>query len=732
MKLENQAYYNDQIAIDVSEALGESDVTDLLKDCTFDLDQHMLAYKSAIDQVAILAYTDTHGQIIDANELFCRISQYTRDELIGANHRILNSGHHHPAFFRHMWRTITSGHIWRSEICNRAKSGKLYWVDTTIAPRHDTNGNICGYVSVRLDITARKQAEAQAMEENRKRRDMEGLLDDIVDTLPNGIVAYDKDGRVIFFNKANREIYGEVAPLIEIGRRRQDLISHGHLQPETLLPQPAEAESSLDPLAGHQSIIQQLPGDRWIQVQNRRSPSGTLVSVQTDVSHLKRVEKQIKLQAERDSLTGIYNRRALFTRLSTYCRHPEDPVHPCTLVLVDLDGFKAINDRMGHDAGDALLRQVAEHFQSAVRQTDLVARLGGDEFAILLPDAHTETDITLIMDKLMSALATPVQIGQQSVVPSASMGVATFPRDGKSPEELMKSADLALYQCKHNGRGAYTIYNMSMRRQRMRRASLTDKLREALVRNEINVVFQPQRDMTNGRHTGFEALVRWKVGRSWIPPLELISIAEEAGLVTQLSHQIMDKALAVMAQLKLSGAETGIIAFNVVAAQLHKPDFANSLMGLLDVHGIAPHEVEIEVTENVILDRSAGDIAQMLHKLHSKGMSIALDDFGTGYASLTHLKAFPLDRLKIDRSFVSGILEEKDDHIIVRTIISLAHSLGLQVVAEGIETTGQYQELSNLGCDYAQGYLIGQPMDEDSIPTYFKNNQQIEGISMWT
>lgn len=693
-------------------------------------DHRMLAYKNAIDQVAILAFTDPSGRIIDANDHFCRISEFSREELIGAHHRILNSGHHHPAFFRHMWRTISSGQIWRSEICNRTKSGKLYWVDTTIAPQFDTVGKICGYVSVRLDITARKLAEAQAKDENLKRRDMEALLDDIVDTLPNGIVAYDHEDRIIFVNKANREIYGDLAPRTEIGCHRNDVFAHSNM--EALRPQEDEDSFNYNPTGCQQSIIQYLPGDRWIQVQNRRSTSGTLVSVQTDVSQLKRVEKQIKQQAERDFLTGVFNRHALFNRLTKLFQSPADTApQTCTLVLIDLDGFKAINDRMGHVAGDTLLRQVAENFQNAVRQGDMVARLGGDEFAILLPHAHTERDITRIMEKLTSALDTPVRIGQQKITASASMGVASFPHDGKTPEELIKSADLALYQCKQNGRGAYALYDLSMRRLRKRRETLTAKLRTALTRDQISVVLQPQLNMSTGRHTGFEALVRWKVGRGWIPPLELISIAEEAGLVTQLSYQIMDKAFAIFARLKAITTDPGTIAFNVVAAQLHKPDFANSLMGLLDKHGITPDEVEIEVTENVILDRSADHIARVLRNLHSKGMSIALDDFGTGYASLTHLKQFPLDRLKIDRSFISGIMDEKDDQIIVRTIISLAHSLGLQVVAEGIETKEQYQELSNLGCDLAQGYLIGRPMDEDAISAYLKQYENGVGANIW-
>jgi diguanylate cyclase (GGDEF)-like protein len=393
------------------------------------------------------------------------------------------------------------------------------------------------------------------------------------------------------------------------------------------------------------------------------------------------------------------------------------------LILVDLDHFKAINDGLGHDAGDALLRHVAKVLQSALRRTDVVARIGGDEFAILLSDIHADADIKNIMQKLQAKLSEPIQISGQNIVPMASMGVARFPRDARTPEELMKSADLALYQRKRGGRKGYTIYNLSMRRESTRRTLLIDRLKQALARDEFIVALQPQHDMSNGMHTGFESLVRWKVGRRWIAPEALISVAEEAGLITQVSYQLIDKAMAIMARLKLLGLKPGTLAINVVAAQLLEPSFVENLMRLLCNHGLEPSELEIEVTENVILDRSAESIARVLGKLHEKGMPIALDDFGMGYASLTHLKRFSLNKLKIDRSFVNGLMEQKDDHVIVRTIISLAHNLGLTVIAEGVETDQQYQELSKLGCDAAQGYLIGRPMDEGNVRDYLERNR---------
>ena len=676
----------------------------------------------AIDSIANIVCTDTEGYILYANRLFCEINKCELNDIIGKRNNIFKSGFHSREFYNAMWHQLKANNFWRGELCNQTFDGKLYWTDTTITPWHDSQGEIGGYVALRMDITARKQAEAQALEENRMRQEMETLLNDIVETVPNGIIAYDKDGRITFFNKANLEIYDQFLPGIGVGRRRQDLIDRAQLTSLLETDQGLSLPSGMDSIV--KRVVHRLPDGRWVQVQSRKSSSGTIVSVQTDVTDVKRIEQQIAFQAERDPLTATFNRHALLRHLSdTTTDEARAAAQSCTLVLIDFDDFKAINDGLGHDAGDTFLCSVAQRLQSTVRSSDIVARLGGDEFAILLPGAHDDSGVMEVVTKLHKALAAPIRIGAQTVMPSASMGVATFPQDGANPAELMKSSDLALYRCKHESRGGFRIYDTSMRHERIRRETLTAELRHALEQNAFTVVLQPQLNMATGKHTGFEALVRWKLDGRWVPPQELISIAEEAGLVTRLSYQIVEKTLATIARLKHAGLEPGTVGLNAVAAQLHEPNFVRNLLGLLRKYGIAPNEIEIEVTENVILDRSAKNIERVLHKLHSTGMSIALDDFGMGYASLTHLKRFPLSRLKIDRSFINGLPDDTDDHVIVRTIISLAHNLGLQVVAEGIETRMQFDELVRLNCDFAQGFMIGRPMDENAAADYCRRSK---------
>ncbi|GLT02083.1 GGDEF domain-containing protein [Sphingobium jiangsuense] len=678
------------------------------------------AYREALDHVAIVATTDRAGRITDVNRLFCEISGYAREELIGADHRLLNSGHHPSHFFRQMWQTIAQGNVWRADICNRDKKGRLYWVDTTIAPRRDGDGRLVGYVSIRFDITSRKIAEAEVLAELRRREVTENLLVDIIETIPNGLVAYDSQGQLLFCNNAHRKLYD----LASCSPARSPMMQSGGRQPPASGPfAPADLPTHLSiGLEGEgmsRPYIQQLDSERWIQIHNRRSESGNLVSIQTDISALKRAQMQIKHQAERDALTGIGNRTILMRRLSNLFRsRSREDRGMAMLMIVDLDDFKLINDRFGHDGGDTLLQHIAERLRASVRRNDTVVRLGGDEFAVLMRDIPDRPAVERIAGTMLGKMQQPVKVGQQTIIPSASIGIALFPKDAKTPGELMKNADLALYQAKLNGRRGYSVYDSMIRRDRKRRAVLIEKLRVSLSRDEVGVALQPQSNLRSGRHEGFEALARWKVGGAAVPPLELISVAEEAGLITQLSYRLIDKALAAMAGFRRDGLSPGTIAFNVVAAQLQEPDFIERLCAMVEAHGLSPQDIEIEVTENVILDRAAGNIAAALKQLHKKGMSIALDDFGTGYASLTHLKQFPIDILKIDRSFISGILNEKDDEIIVRTIISLAHNLGFEVIAEGVETIDQYKQLSNFGCDLVQGYLLARPMSEEESRAY--------------
>lgn len=693
-----------------------------------DAEAELNSFRSALNRHAIVGFTDRGGIITYVNDLFCEISGYSRNELLGSRHNILNSGHHPRDFFRDMWRTIASGERWHGEICNRAKDGALYWVDTTIVPKFDATGRVVGYISVRYDITRRKQAEQALLEENRRRERVETLLRDIIEALPNGIAAFDEDDRLVLFNSAFRECYPSAGPVIRDGATFREILEYALARGEFASVSPARDSHGAwleTRLSSHRNpgraFIQELSGDRWLKVHERRSSAGFTVGVRTDVTDLKRAERQIRQQAETDPLTGLFNRRVLVERLTAAMtlRRGDD----CTgaLVLLDLDGFKAVNDALGHDAGDRLLVEIAARIRGTVRKTDIVSRLGGDEYAVLLTGVGVGNAVRIVR-KLLGALEEPVRIGRRSVRVSGSFGIAMFPEGGSKPMEIIKHADMALYKAKADGRATYAVYSAQMRRGARRRNAMVQALHRAIAGDEILVALQPQVRFRDGAHCGFEALVRWKADDGWVSPAELISLAEESGLMLPLGQAILTSTMRTMRRLKTGLLKPGRIAVNVAAAQLRDPGFAKTFLQAAADHGHSEDEFVVEVTESVILDQQSHVVSRTLAALSEAGARIALDDFGTGYASLSHLQRFPISCLKIDRSFVRDLAAADGGGAIAGTIVSLAHSLRMEVVAEGIETKAQFDRLSEMGCDYAQGFLISRPMFADEAEAYLADD----------
>ena len=683
------------------------------------------AYKSALDEHAIVVITDRRGRITHVNEPFCRISRYRPDELIGRAHNIVNSGHHDREFFRAMWRDITEDKIWHGEICNRAKDGTLYWVDTTIVPYLDDVGRAGGYVSIRYDITERKRAEARLLAENGRRERVETLLRDIIETIPDGVAAFDGEERLILCNRAYRELHDTIAQDIETGARFEDLMKLALERGQFILPDDPEETvaawlaarlAALRRPAG--PIVQHLRDDRWLQVRERRSESGNTVGVRTDITDLKRAELIIKQQAERDPLTGLYNRSVLVNRLQRALTRAQRGGYTGALVVADLDNFKMVNDTLGHDAGDALLKEIAVRFKAALRANDVVVRLGGDEFAFILPRFVDREALERLMGRLQKAVSEPVVIGSSRVKPNYSLGISLFPDQAVTPSELMKNADIALYEAKAANRGSWRIFDKTMRSALERRERLAAALQRDLSAERLTIALQPQVSLVDGRHIGFEALARWKLNGQAISPAEFIPIAEETGLIIQLGTFVMEKALASVSAMEKDGFAFGMIGINVAAAQLKDDGFVTRVAAMLEKYRIAPARLELEITENVLLDRGVDMIASSLDALHRLGVRIALDDFGTGYASLIHLKRFPVDRLKIDRSFIDDVEISLDSAAISRAIIGLAHSLGLDVVAEGVETERQLAFLREHGCRYGQGYLFGEPLEGRKLDDY--------------
>jgi diguanylate cyclase (GGDEF)-like protein/PAS domain S-box-containing protein len=422
-------------------------------------------------------------------------------------------------------------------------------------------------------------------------------------------------------------------------------------------------------------------------------------------------EDKLAYLAQFDSLTGLPNRHLFHDRLAQAMAHAKRNGKPVSVLFIDLDRFKLINDRLGHGAGDKLLKEAAKRLQGCVRRSDTVGRLGGDEFSAILLDLEDPADAGLVAQKILHALATPFDLDGQEAYVSASVGVTLCPADGEDAETLVMNADAAMYRAKEQGRNNYQYFTREMNDRAIQRAQTEAQLRHALERREFLLHYQPRVDMRSGRISGFEALLRWDHPvRGLISPLEFISILEDTGLIVPVGEWVIEDVCRQIAAWMRSGFAVPPVAINLSARQFQHKDLEGSVRRILENTGTSPALIQFEITESLLMDDPDG-ATRTLRALHAAGLKLSIDDFGTGYSSLAYLKRFPLDALKIDRAFVRDVAEDVDDAAITVAIIGLAHSLGLQVVAEGVETEAQLRFLSGHGCDEMQGFYFSRPVD---------------------
>jgi diguanylate cyclase (GGDEF)-like protein len=440
------------------------------------------------------------------------------------------------------------------------------------------------------------------------------------------------------------------------------------------------------------------------------------------VEKLKESYGNLKKMAMHDPLTNLPNRKSVEEKFSEAKQVAERTGKLITVMFADLDRFKNINDTLGHHVGDTILKEVSERFSSVIRKEDMVARLGGDEFMILLTDADTEKDISKVANKLLSSLEKPFLIDHHTLHIATSLGIAVFPHDGKDIYSLLKNSDIALYRAKEAGRNRFQFYDFEMNVESFKKLSLENDLRKALSNNEIFYHYQPIVDRI-GKVISVESLIRWQHPKlGMMPPDTFIGLAEEIGVIDSLGEYGLEQACEHLSEWKkLFPDNVPKIALNFSNRHFSEFDFIERVSSILANRDCDPYNIEIEITEGTAMgniDRSSSKF-QDLKRL---GFSISIDDFGTGYSSLSYLKTFPINRLKIDRSFVRYCTSDEQDASIITAIITMAHSMSIEVVAEGVETKEQYELLYGLGCDSFQGYLISRPLTFDKFNEWSRKN----------
>ncbi|GGJ85880.1 EAL domain-containing protein [Pseudomonas matsuisoli] len=488
--------------------------------------------------------------------------------------------------------------------------------------------------------------------------------------------------------------------------------------------EPTTIELHLQSADGEPRIIE-LQGEHYRDPDNGQAQA---VGTMQDITQRSLTEARLAHLASYDHLTQLPNRYLFQDRLEHAIHQADRNGTSVGLFFLDLDRFKWINDALGHAAGDELLKQVAGRLSTLVRRADTVARLGGDEFTVILEGLDDPQKAAVVAEKIAEGFAVPFQLTGRAVTVSTSVGITLYPNDAKDVETLLKCADAAMYRAKEQGRNGYFFYTAELNKEAHRRFQLEHGLRSALERDEFEVVFQPQLHTASGQLMSAEALLRWNSELGSVSPAEFIPLLEDSQLIIAVGRWVMEQACAAASAWQQTGLAGVRVAVNLSVCQLRHPEFVATVKEILARSGLEPDLLEVEITESVLLDDRGS--ANALLELAAMGIRVAIDDFGTGYSSLAYLKRFAVDTLKIDRTFVRDLTLDADDDAIASAVITLAHSLGITVTAEGVESVVQRRFLSERGCDHLQGYLISKPLGLDRFLNWAQTGDHGPGLQM--
>ena len=670
------------------------------------------------------------GRILSVNQAVCRIFGHNESAMLGQHLSMLlpaagqlEAGKRVESFLQ-VQRVGMDGLGRHTE--GRRAGGQHFPLDLAISSmEHD---GLRQYIGIVRDLSAQHAAERAIMEAHRQLNEVDEMRRVIVHSAPYAIFVLNLQGVIQTVNPAGERLLGYKAHEL-VGRcsaqhffdaeqlkERAQLLSMrlGHeVDSGAVLAHMARGASNVP----SEWTLQRQDGSHLVaellvtELSQEFSSLTGYLAMAYDVTSRREAEDQVQHMALHDALTALPNRNMLQEQLRLSLSAAEREGHRMAMMFLDLDRFKKINDSLGHHIGDSVLIEVARRLREAMRSSDVVARLGGDEFVVMLPQIAELEDGERVAHKLLEAFTEPLRIGPHELRVTPSIGLALYPEHGTDSITLMRHADLAMYQAKHRGRNRVQVYSAQMDSPTADTLVLENDLYKALERNELRLHYQPQFDCSSGRITGAEALLRWQHGERLVPPSDFIPLAEETGLIVPMGEWVLRQACLTAQRWRQESGWPLRIAVNLSALQLDQPDLIDTVSRALRDTGLPATALELEITESVVV-RESLRAADVLSELRTLGVGIAIDDFGVGYSSFAYLRELPVDRFKLDRSFLSSVPQSSGDSRLVAALIAMGHRLEVGIVAEGVETEEQAEFLRNHGCDEAQGYHLGKPMRE--------------------
>ncbi len=677
------------------------------------------ALEAAANAIVI---TDFKGTILWVNPSFTAMTGYRKEEVLGKTPRMLKSGEHGKSYYASLWSTITSGKPWNGEVINRRKDGTTYAEEMTITPvTHEQNGVAQTYfIAIKRDISERKRFDEALLFKT-------ALLEAQAETTIDGILVVDDTNRIVLANKQFGLSFGIPQDLLVKG---DDLPVRNYVMNQVEDPEEFVArinylnqrrdEKTRDELRLKNGKV----FDRYSAplVDARGAYRGRIWYFR-DITDRKVAEERVQFLAYYDALTGLPNRTLFRDRMSKALAAARRQRHKVAFLFLDLDRFKDINDSLGHSAGDVLLQEVAERLKGWGREQDTIARLGGDEFLIMLTHVKAVPDAAVAAKRLKEVMTRPFIIQGHSLSVGCSVGISIFPEHGEDGETLIKNADAAMYDAKANGRNAFRFFTSDMNTQVLERLTLENGLRSALKNEEMFLVYQPELELATGKITGMEALLRWQHPVLGLQsPDKFIPIAENSGLIVPIGEWVLRTACRQARKWQEEKLPTMTVAVNVSAVQFRQEGFCDLIREVLDETGLAPRSLELELTESVLLANVDATVS-VVRELKALGVSLAIDDFGTGYSSFGYLRQLQVSKVKIDRSFIRDVTVNAEDATIASAIISMAKSLKLKVIAEGVETEDQMCFLREQKCDEIQGYYFSKPLAAEAASAKLRDQE---------